>query len=71
MPVVDPKQIIAAREVVNSIYIDDRVKDYIVDVVWATREPAAYNLRLEGLIRYGPRHVRRFIWRSARGRTRF
>ncbi len=52
-PVVDPKQIIAARDVVNSIYIDDRVKDYIVDVVWATREPAAYNLRLEGLIRYG------------------
>ena len=46
---VDPQQIIAAREVVNSIYIDDRVKDYIVDVVWATREPAAYNLRLEGL----------------------
>jgi MoxR-like ATPase len=52
-PVVDPKQIIAARNVVNNIYIDDRVKDYIVDVVWATREPGAYNLRLEGLIRYG------------------
>ena len=52
-PVVDPKQIITARDVVNNIYIDDRVKDYIVDVVWATREPAAYNLRLEGLIRYG------------------
>src|SRR4029453_15158462 len=52
-PVIDPKQIIAARDVVNSIYIDDRVKDYIVDVVWAPRESAAYNLRLEGLIRYG------------------
>src|SRR6202035_5505725 len=51
--VIDPQQIIAAREAVNHIYIDDRVKDYIVDVVWATREPAAYNLRLEGLIRYG------------------
>jgi MoxR-like ATPase len=51
--VVDPKQIIASREAVNSIYIDDRVKDYIVDVVWATREPAAYNLHLDGLIRYG------------------
>src|SRR5881296_2910480 len=51
--VIEPQQIIAARNVVNSIYIDDRVKDYIVDVVWATREPAAYNLRLEGLIRYG------------------
>jgi len=52
-PVIDPKQIITARNVVNSIYIDDRVKDYIVDVVWATREPASYNLHLEGLIRYG------------------
>jgi MoxR-like ATPase len=51
--VVDPKQIIAAREVVNSVYIDDRVKDYIVDIVWATREPAKYNLKLEGLVRYG------------------
>src|SRR6266581_613027 len=52
-PVIDPKQIIASRDVVNQIYIDDRVKDYIVDVVWATREPASYNLSLEGLIRYG------------------
>jgi len=52
-PVVEPKQIIAARDVVNQVYIDDRVKDYIVDVVFATREAATYNLRLEGLIRYG------------------
>jgi MoxR-like ATPase len=52
-PVVQPQQIIAARDLVNQIYIDDRVKDYIVDVVWATRDAAAYNLRLEGLIRYG------------------
>src|SRR4030081_1062653 len=52
-PVVDPSRIVAAREVVNSIYIDDRVKDYIGDVVWATRDPASYNLRLEGLVRYG------------------
>ncbi len=51
--VIEPKQIIAARDVVNEIYIDDRVKDYIVDVVWATREPTSYNLPLEGLIRYG------------------
>ena len=29
------------------------MKDYIVDVVWATREPASYNLKLDGLIRYG------------------
>src|ERR1700676_3311348 len=49
-PVVDPAQIIAARGVVNQIYIDDRVKDYIVDMVWATRDPAAYKLKLDGMI---------------------
>jgi len=51
--VVDPAQIIHARELVNSIYIDDRVKDYIVDIVFATREPAAYKLQMAGLIRWG------------------
>src|ERR1700720_808855 len=45
-PVVEPNQIIAARNVVNEIYIEDRVKDYIVDVVFATRDAATYNLRL-------------------------
>ena len=58
-PVVDPKQIIAARDVVNNIYIDDRVKDYIVDVVWATREPSAYNLaagRTDSLRSFAARH---------------
>ena len=53
LPVVEPEQIIRARELVNSIYIDDRVKDYIVDVVFATRDPSAYKLQLAGLIRYG------------------
>jgi MoxR-like ATPase len=50
---VDPDQIIRARELVNSIYMDDRVKDYIVDIVFATREPAAYTLQMAGLIRWG------------------
>lgn len=51
--VTEPEDILRARKLVNEIYIDDRVKDYIVDVVFATREPAAYRLPLEGLIRYG------------------
>jgi MoxR-like ATPase len=51
--VVTPDEIIRSREIVNEIYIDDRVKDYIVDVVWATREPAKYKLPLDGFIRYG------------------
>jgi len=52
-PLVTTEQILEARKVVNEIYVDDRVKDYIVDLVWATREPANYNLKLDGLIRYG------------------
>jgi len=50
---VDAADIIRARGIVNSIYVDDRVKDYIVDIVWATREPAAYKLKLDGLVRFG------------------
>jgi MoxR-like ATPase len=52
-PVIGPDEILRARSLVNSVYVDDRVKDYIVDVVFATREPATYKLQLEGLIRYG------------------
>jgi MoxR-like ATPase len=52
-PVVSPEEIIRARGVVNDIFVDDRIKDYIVDIVWASREPAAYKLKLDGLIRYG------------------
>jgi len=52
-PLVTKEQILEARTVVNGIYVDDRVKDYIVDLVWATREPLNYNLKLDGLIRYG------------------
>src|SRR6476469_3137512 len=37
--VVEPKQIIAARQVLNDVYVDDKVKDYIVDLVCATRDP--------------------------------
>ena len=50
-----PADILAAREVVNTVYIDDRVKDYIVDVVLATRDPGALlpGARLEGMIRCG------------------
>ena len=51
--VTEPADILRSREIVNSIYVDDRVKDYIVDVVFATRDPASYKLKLDGMIRYG------------------
>jgi MoxR-like ATPase len=51
--VVDPKQILRAREVVNDIYVDDKVKDYIVDLVCATRDPGHYNIAVKELIQLG------------------
>src|ERR1700724_3939195 len=51
--VAAPDMIIRSRDVVNRIFIDDRVKDYIVDLIWSTRRPGDYQLRMEGLIRYG------------------
>jgi len=51
--VVDPKDILAARKVINEIYIDDKVKDYIVDLVCATRDPGRYKIQLQGLIQLG------------------
>jgi len=52
-PVVDLDQIERAREAMHAIYVDDRVKDYAVRLVHATREPGAYKLDLEGLLQYG------------------
>ncbi len=52
-PVMQPDHIAAARRLVDQIYIDDRIKDYIVDLVQATRRPAEYRLPLDELIQYG------------------
>ncbi len=51
--VISPEDIVKARNVVNQIYIDDKIKDYIVNIVFATREPKEYGLDLEDLIQYG------------------
>lgn len=42
--VATPQDIAEARSVVQEIYIDDKIKDYIVNIVHATREPKAYGL---------------------------
>ncbi len=49
-----PEQLVNARKVVKDVYVDDRVKDYIVDVVFATREPQQRGMKELGpLIEYG------------------
>ncbi len=51
--VISPEDIIKARKVVNDIYVDDKIKNYIIDLVFATRNPDEYGLKLKGLIEYG------------------
>ena len=48
-----PKQILKAREVINDIYVDDKVKDYIVDLVCATRDPDHYKIAVKDFIQLG------------------
>ncbi|MFH1664631.1 MAG: MoxR family ATPase [Candidatus Omnitrophota bacterium] len=53
-PVVSPEKILAARKVINEIYMDEKIEKYIVDIVFATRYPKDYGMEdLEGLIDYG------------------
>ena len=47
------KQILKAREVINDIYMDDKVKDYIVDLVCATRDPDHYKIAVKDFIQLG------------------
>jgi MoxR-like ATPase len=52
-PVVAPEQILRARKVVNTVYMDEKIKNYIVDLVFATRDPKAYKINIADLIQYG------------------
>jgi MoxR-like ATPase len=53
-PVVTPAELIDARSVVKQVYVDEKVKEYIVDVVFATREPQKHGLKdLAPLVEYG------------------
>jgi MoxR-like ATPase len=53
-PVADPKRIAEARSVVNQVYIDEKIRDYIVSIVHATREPKAHGLgELADFISFG------------------
>lgn len=52
-PVVTPREIIRGRQVIHQIYIDDKVKEYILNIVFATRQPEQYGLKLKELVAYG------------------
>jgi MoxR-like ATPase len=53
-PVVSPKEILAARNAVRSVYMDEKIERYILDIVFATREPALFKLeKIAPMISYG------------------
>lgn len=53
-PVVDKKDILEVQKIVEKIYIDEKIENYIVDIVFATREPSKYGLPdLQSIISYG------------------
>ena len=52
--VVDPEDILAARKVIDSIYIDENLQDYIINLVTATRDPKENQLAsYDGMIQFG------------------
>lgn len=51
--VINPEQIMAAREVVDQIYMDDKIKEYIINLVFATRKSSDYGLKLDNMIQFG------------------
>jgi len=53
-PVVRPEDITKARNIVSEVYMDEKIERYIVDIIFATREPSEYNLdHLAVMIGYG------------------
>jgi MoxR-like ATPase len=52
-PVIAPSRLLELRRLVSEIYLDDKIKEYIVNLVVATRSPKEFQLELDGLIQYG------------------
>ena len=53
-PVISSEHILNAQKVVNEIYVDEKIEEYVLNLVFATRNPEKYNLpELKGLIDYG------------------
>lgn len=53
-PVIEPTEIIEVQKIVEKIYIDEKIENYIVDIVFATREPSKFGLQdLSSIISYG------------------
>lgn len=53
-PIIKPSEILEVQKIVEKIYIDEKIENYIVDIVFATRQPAKYGLNdLQSIISFG------------------
>lgn len=53
-PVIDPREIMEVQKIVQKVYIDEKIENYIVDLVFATRQPAKYGVpELQSIISFG------------------
>lgn len=53
-PIIDPADILRARHLVREVYMDEKIEQYIIDIVFATRNPQEYKLeKLKNLLKYG------------------
>jgi MoxR-like ATPase len=51
--IIQSETILEAREIVNEIYVDDKIAEYILDIIFATREPEKFKVDIEGLLEFG------------------
>ena len=68
--IVEASDILRIRKLIEKIYIDEKLQDYIINIIFATREPKKYNLNFENIIQYGasPR-ASIFITKAAKARA--
>ncbi len=52
-PVMEPETLLQARKVVDEVYVDDKIKEYILSIIFATREPERFQLQVGEYLRYG------------------
>ncbi len=69
-PVLGPEEIAAARELVEAVYVDERIRDYLLGLIRATRDPAAFGMDIAPLVEHGasPR-ASLDLYRAARARA--
>ena len=53
-PIIDPREIVEVQKIVEKIYLDEKIENYIVDIVFATRQPSKFGLNdLQSIISFG------------------